>query len=146
LATTKRKKIVVSCLVAAAAGVAIVARLLIQGEREPYRKITLASGRPLRVLRMGRIDVRSGRQTIMIKYETALPIGSPMAVRAEADAIWREMYEDPLIVPLMNQEGITEAVLEATSSPSGFFSIWGTQTYIYRRASNGTWYHISSDE
>ena len=129
--------------------VAIVIAILVRGSgSEPprYEKMTLDSGRTLKIIRMGRIDVRSGRPTIKIKYETPIFIWRERAVRTEADAIWRELSADSSFSTVLQEHHITESVLEPTNSPRGILSVGGTSTLIYRRASNGTWVHASSDE
>ena len=128
---------------------AIVIGILVKGSGAVpphYEKFKLDSGRTLKIIQMGRLDVRSGRPTIKIKYETPIFIWRERAVQTEADAIWKELRADSSFSPVLQENHITEAILEPTNSARGILSIGGTSTLIYRRAPNGSWAHVASDE
>jgi hypothetical protein len=96
--------------------------------------MTLASGRKIRILSIGKMHFSQGPTALMLKYQTATPIDDLPALQAEADEIWERFRFD------VEKAQLTVGLLNANEPPKGFIiSTSRAFTFVFKKSSDGRW-------
>jgi len=95
--------------------------------------VPLPSGRTIRLLALAQSGPES-EPSVLLRYETTLPLDNAAAVRSEASEVWDKLRGQ------IESEGATAAVLQPTGSVSGWvFPFASSRKFAWRRSEDGNW-------
>jgi hypothetical protein len=96
--------------------------------------VTLASGRHVKILSIGKINFSGDSPALMLKYETDIPIDNQPLLKAEADDIWEYFHAD------VEEAGLSTGIISANEPVRGLIVKTGKGfNFIYTRGSSGIW-------
>lgn len=96
---------------------------------------TLPDGRRITLLQVVEVEPETGARTLVLEYQTELPLTDTAALAAEVDAVWAYFR------PTVEAAGVDTAAIKAMAPPTGFIRkrSKASQTFVYWRSGNGPW-------
>lgn len=96
---------------------------------------TLPDGRRITLLQVVEVEPEAGARTLVLEYQTELPLTDAAALAAEVDAVWAYFR------PTVEAAGVDTAAIKAMAPPTGFIRkrSKASETFVYWRSGNGPW-------
>jgi hypothetical protein len=109
------------------------------GEGTRFRMVALPSGRSVKVLGVKPMHFAEGPPSLMLSYETGIPLDSVAPLAAEADEIFASFKADA------ESGGFSGSILSANEPPgNGIISRGQGFDFIFQRAMNGVWTRLDN--
>lgn len=107
------------------------------GEGTRFRIVAMPSGREVKVLGVTPMRFSEGPPSLMLSYETGIPLDSMARLAAEADEIFASFKAD------VERGGFSGAILSANEPPGGGIISRGQgYNFVFQRAMNGVWTRV----
>ncbi len=102
--------------------------------QSPVKIINLPSGKPVKVLSVGKIAFSNDVPALILSYQTDLNATDLPAMEKEIDEIWNTFRVD------VERAKLTSAIIRANNMQKGFIISTGeSHAVVYRKGQDGKW-------
>lgn len=119
----------------------IVASMSCGNQTQNFKLFKLPSGKEIKVTGMGKMDFPNSDSALVMNYLTDISIDDKVALRKEADEIWRVFQKD------VENANLKAGVIRATHvEESGFVKSGKGYGFVFVKREDGKWHCLDDDK
>jgi hypothetical protein len=110
-------------------------------QTQNFKLFKLPSGKEIKVTGMGKMDFPNSDSALVMNYLTDISIDDKVALRKEADEIWRVFQKD------VENANLKAGVIRATHvEESGFVKSGKGYGFVFVKREDGKWHCLDDDK